>query len=84
MAERNVTLRTRPSKVKGKQKESRKGTKKASRKKQQPQHQENQTPPTPLMQRGHDGEWLISKELLDTPPPMHNHFIGLLHNDTRR
>jgi len=82
MAERNVTLRTRSSKVKGKQKESQKSTKKASRKKQQHHHQEDQTPPTPLMQRGHDGEWFISKKLIDTPPPNHNHFIGLLHNDT--
>jgi len=76
MAKRNVTLRTRSRKVKGKQK--------ANHQKQQyhQQDQKSQNPPTPLMQRGPDGEWLISKELLDTPSPIHNHFIGLLHNDT--
>ena len=72
MAKRNVTLRTRSRKVKGKQKASRKDQ----------QHQQDQKSQTPLMQRGPDGEWLISKELLDTPSPIHNHFIGLLHNDT--
>jgi len=77
MAKRNVTLRTRSRKAKPKQRDKQK----AKHQKQQ-HHQEDQAPPTPLMQRSHDGEWLISKELLDTPSPIHNHFIGLLHNDT--
>lgn len=74
MAKRNVTLRTRSRKEKAKQ-----------RNKQKQHHQkdqQSQNPPTPLMQHGPDGEWLISKALLDTPSPIHNHFIGLLHNDT--
>lgn len=71
MAKRNVTLRTRSRKEKAKQ-----------RNQQHQKDQKSQNPPPPLMQHSPDGEWLISKTLLDTPSPIHNHFIGLLHNDT--
>jgi len=74
MAKRNVTLRTRSRKEKAKQRNN--------QKKQHQKDQISQNSPPPLMQHGPDGEWLISKALLDTPSPIHNHFIGLLHNDT--
>jgi len=36
----------------------------------------------PLLQRHNDDSWVLSKELLDTFTPIHNHFIGLLKIDT--
>jgi len=38
--------------------------------------------PTPLLQRDNHDNWLLSKELLDTFTPIHNHFIGSLKIDT--
>lgn len=58
----------------------------ASRNKKRKKHRRNRkTSPrqsTPLLQRHNGDSWVLSKELLNTFTPIHNHFIGSLTIDT--
>ena len=81
MAEYNVTSQERLCKENFKKESGKNGRSKKYKHKRASQRSKSNQSPCYLKQ-DKDGNWILSKKLLNRPSPNHNHFIGSIAGDT--